>query len=250
MTVSQTRSASLLGATHCRQLTAAPSTARHPAEREGPARALLPRPARPAQRSHARSALAWAHRVLRVPCAAHHAAADLQWHQLPGQLGAPRKAFAALRVHPHNKAPHTRSLSCVQYTSYNNGGYSYNNAPSQSNNNSGSHYYSPSGNSSGFYTQNGGKSGGGYSYYQNRCAASRLSSSRTHLVPALSCLTQQSVPLFVRAFSQLGRALVQVRASCWARASCARRQEWEGTGRGGGKWEAESLTRSRPARFD
>ena len=36
--------------------TAAPSTARHPAEREGPARALLPRPARPAQRSHARSA--------------------------------------------------------------------------------------------------------------------------------------------------------------------------------------------------
>ena len=240
----------MLGATHCRQLTLPlrPQPSIQPREKVPRARSsqgLL------AQRSAlTRGALASAHRVLRVPCAAHHAAADLQWHQLPGQLGAPRKAFAALRVHPHNKAPHTRSLSCVQYTSYNNGGYSYNNAPSQSNNNSGSHYYSPSGNSSGFYTQNGGKSGGGYSYYQNRCAASRLSSSRTHLVPALSCLTQQSVPLFVRAFSQLGRALVQVRTSCWARASCARRQEWEGTGRGGGKWEAESLTRSRPARFD
>lgn len=61
-------------------------------------------------------------------------------------------------------------LPDTQYTSYSNGGYSYNNAPSSSNNNSGSHYYSPSGNSSGFYTQNGGKSGGGYSFYQNSCA--------------------------------------------------------------------------------
>lgn len=53
------------------------------------------------------------------------------------------------------------------YTTYSNGGYSYNNGPSSNNNNSGSHYYSPSGGTSGFYTQNGGKSGGGYSYYQN-----------------------------------------------------------------------------------
>ena len=60
---------------------------------------------------------------------------------------------------------------CPQYTTYSNGGYSYNNSASSSNNNSGSHYYSPSGNTSGFYTQNGGKSGGGYSYYQNSCAA-------------------------------------------------------------------------------
>ena len=65
--------------------------------------------------------------------------------------------------------------ACVlQYTTYSNGGYSYNNAPSSNNNYSGSHYYSPSASSAssgaGFYTQNGGKSGGGYSFYQNSCA--------------------------------------------------------------------------------
>ena len=115
------------------------------------------------------------------------------------------EAFATLRDHP-DKARHARSLSCVQYTSYNNGGYSYNNAPSSSNNHSGSHYYSPSGNTSGFYTQNGGKSGGGYSFYQNRCAASRLSSSLAHLVFALSCPTQRSCLCLVCALFLAARA--------------------------------------------